>query len=574
MKSAKRLFAILLAVMMVMAMTVPAMAAAATGDITVQVSDPEGTHSFKAYQIFSGTLAENQTLTGVQWGTGIKGDAADRTALYAALANIEVTIDNDSVNPFTKVGVGDNANRVALTTAAEVADVLTAYVNNSDVAKAFQNVIYDTYLSDTSKALDQNTTDKSLYQARVDEGYYLIVDGGNADNASKAMLQVIPGKNNVVTAKQDNVPSVKKYAGEEDKSDNASYTVGDEIPYTIIGTTKNYDPNNTAEDYTYSYKFVDTMDKALSLVGTFSGANGTQVTGGVKVELVNGDTATDITARFNTTDNPITYEEQDDGRHILTISADNLKGLTNLAKTSQIRVTYKAKLNENVTESALVSNTVSLTVDKVTYTPSKESVFPLTLSLTKTDGATGNPITADTAEFRLYRWGGEDGKTKEYAEFTENGQIESWTMNPTVAATISTSKTDGQLKMIGLGDGTFYLEETKAPEGYNKIEDLKLKIVATTEETVDGVALKSLTYYLGENGKETAVDAQYNEDGAPNNETPNLEKGIVPITVENNQGAQLPSTGGIGTTIFYAVGGFLVIAAAVILITRKRMNEE
>ena len=578
-----KIFAALLAVVMVMALvTVPAFAVGddddttTQGTITVQVSDPNGTHSFAAYQIFKGTLTD-QTMTGVEWGAGITTDGTTRAALYDALKAITVTIENETVYPFTKDGAGGTA--VALTTAAAVADVLTAYVNNSEVALEFQKVIAAatdgtfTYLVGTGTSLQQQT-DKSLYKETVEEGYYLIVDSvdGDATNGSKAMLQVIPGKNNVITAKQDNVPSVTKYAGEEDKADNASYTVGDEIPYTIIGTTKNYDPNNTEDNYTYSYKFVDTMGKALSLVGTFSGANSIQVTSGVTVELVNGETATDITDKFNTTENPITYVENENGEHVLTISAANLKGLDGLTTASQIRVSYKARLNENVSESALVKNTVTLTIGEETYTPSQEGVFPLTLEITKTDGATGAPITTDTAEFRLYRMNA-DG-TKEYAEFTEHGHIESWTTNPTVAATVKTNVDNGQLKMIGLGSGTFYLEETKAPEGYNKIDDLKLTITAETEETETGLAMKSLTYTLGDNGKAITVDPEYDENNNLTTDKPNLAKGIVPITVENNQGAQLPSTGGIGTTIFYVLGGVLIVGAVVLLVTRKRMREE
>lgn len=577
MKKVKRLLAVLLMIAMVLAFAVPAMATedgtedssntgATTGTIKVTVSNADGDHTFKAYQIFSGTLSADNTLTNVEWGTGI--DESEVSDLYDALARI-----TDSEHGNEKPFAGAN-------TAALVADVLTKYVDNSYVVEQFQNAVEAALVGDSKGYTELIGTNAGGYTATVTQGYYLIVDeaiedGEHAAYESAAMLQVIPGESASIAAKQDNVPSVSKYAGEESQDDNAEYSVGDEIPYTIIGTTKNFvraDEDGTQAPY--SYTITDTMGAALDLVGEFSGANNSQVTSGVTVTLVNYDengTAEkkDITAYFRTNDKPITYVENEDGTHTLTLEAPDLSEIDALTAQSEIVVTYSATLNSNVTTGATADNTVSLVADDYTATEDEEQVFPLTLEVTKTNG---EDEKLPGAEFRLYRLTGDDNENKEYAEITALGSISSWTTNPTVAATV-TSGDDGLISIIGLGAGTYYLEETKAPEGYNPIEDIKIQINAVTGETSTGLALTKLTYII-DNGTETAVDPEYGEDGNLTTATPNLDEGVVPITVVNNQGAQLPSTGGMGTTIFYVIGGILVVGAVVVLVTRKRMNAE
>lgn len=574
MKKAKRLLAVLLMIALVMAFAVPAMAAddgdttaAAKGTIKVTVSNAEGAHHFKAYQIFSGDLSTDNTLTNVKWGSGI--DSTKLNDLYKKLEMVSFDKDNEKVCPFK------DAN-----TAALVADVLTAYANNSTVVEGFQNAIEEELAANAGEEFKGDNTNG--YTATVDEGYYLIVDeaknedGNDATYASKSMLQVIPGKTASIAAKQDNVPSVTKYAGKADDGDNAQYSVGDEIPYTIVGTTKNFIRAQAGETQgVYKYTITDTMGAALDLVGTFSGADNSEVTSGVTVTLVNyaddgTATETDITSYFRTQDKPITYVAVEAGKHQLTLEAPDLSAITGLTSASEIVVTYKAKLNSNVTTGATANNKVSLIADDYEATDDSDEVFPLTLNVTKTDGATDETLAG--AEFRLYRFGGDDGKTKQYASVTATESITAWLANPETSTTLTTGA-DGQITFIGLGEGTYYLEESKAPEGYNPIDDIKIQINAVTEETENGIKLTKLTYIIND-GAETAVDPEFDADNNPTTSKPNLEKGVVPITVENNKGAQLPSTGGIGTTIFYVIGGILAVGAVVLLVTRKRMNAE
>lgn len=157
-----------------------------------------------------------------------------------------------------------------------------------------------------------------------------------------------------------------------------------------------------------------------------------------------------------------------------------------------------------------------------------------------------------------------------------NGKFDGWQDLPTAgtdgkiaadawpADTVLTSDTNGLFTITGLDDGTYKLREIVAPSGYNMLPgDITVVIKATTANGriwTDGKASSALTGLTVTVGDKTS-----NGD---------LEKGSVGITVENNKGATLPETGGMGTTIFYALGSILVLGAGVLLVVKKRMSAE
>ena len=102
-----------------------------------------------------------------------------------------------------------------------------------------------------------------------------------------------------------------------------------------------------------------------------------------------------------------------------------------------------------------------------------------------------------------------------------------------------TTDATGKFTIKGLDADTYYLTETAAPAGYNKLAG-------------------PVTIVIGENGVV--------------NGTTEAPQGVDEVKVLNQSGAELPSTGGIGTTIFYVLGGVLVVGAAVLLVTKKRME--
>ena len=148
----------------------------------------------------------------------------------------------------------------------------------------------------------------------------------------------------------------------------------------------------------------------------------------------------------------------------------------------------------------------------------------------------------------------DDGKptnTKDLINLIENSDG-SYTVAPAgYTGSVVKVMTAGKITIKGLDDATeYYLYETKAPAGYNRLTDaVKFKITATYNDTGDNW---------------TSVTAAVND----------VEQSSVSVQVANNKGSTLPSTGGIGTTLFYVIGGGLMAVAAVLLVTKKRMNNK
>ena len=135
------------------------------------------------------------------------------------------------------------------------------------------------------------------------------------------------------------------------------------------------------------------------------------------------------------------------------------------------------------------------------------------------------------------------------ADGTSVYKLTGWTTTASQATTVVTPE-KGNIQFVGLDAGTYYLEETKAPTGYNKLSAPITVVISSTLPTTGGTASYTVTY----------------GDNAP------AANGVV--RVENKTGTTLPSTGGIGTTIFYVVGGGLMVAAIVLLVTKKRMENK
>ena len=190
----------------------------------------------------------------------------------------------------------------------------------------------------------------------------------------------------------------------------------------------------------------------------------------------------------------------------------------------------------------------------------KVIVFTYEADFTKVDAVTKNPLSG--VEFKLKRL--QEGSTTEYEYVTLNsdGKVTGW--NPT--GTTITSDSNGQFKIIGLDDGEYKLEETKPLQDYNPIADTTLIISAGTvnNQTWNGTpaeALKSFKYKIG-NSAEAETEIKENLTGVK-----------ASGTIENKKGSSLPSTGGIGTTLFYVCGGAMVAVSGIFLITKKRMDK-
>ena len=523
MKHLKKLAGILLVLVMVLSLTVTAFAAKVTN---------ETDHSYNAYQIFSGTQAENSVPLGdVEWGTGINGEAF----LTALKADSRFVVEE--VNIFA-----------SCTTAADVSAVLGNYADKSDVAKAFANVAAE-HLTDVCTVIAADATTVELAT-----GYYLLVDSsvpGEGDAMNPALLQVT-NKGDITIEKKYDVPSVDKNVKDTDGyyDEAADWEIGSDVPFRLIGTL----PGNYADYETYKYVFHDTLGSSL------------KYNGDVKVYVLNSESATELTEGFtvSSTDNT------------LTVSLSDLKTIAAIDASSKIIVEYTAKLLDtavigkpgNKNEVYLeYSNNPNHTGEGTTgNTPGDEVlVFTYELDVTKVDGQ-NHEKKLEKAEFVLLN------SDKTMVAKVADGKFVEWVAVPAAdeegvitypEGTTLVSGEDGKFVIAGLDAGSYYLRETKAPGGYNLLKnDISVTITATLDKREDSPDLTALTLSV----KEDKADATASEsNGDP-------DTGIVSTTVENNSGAQLPETGGMGTTLFYVLGGVLVLAAVILLVTKKRMS--
>ena len=537
MKKFKKLNAVITATLMAAALSVPMTSSlsvsAAIGDnsITVKAGNDKMTHSaVAAYQVFAGTYNDadsNLTITG--WGDGI-----NVTAFITAI-KADATIGSSFAGEITNDAAGAQA----------VADIVGKWTDNSDEANAFAK------LAVANAATKSGTYSEGVISGIAD-GYYVMADESAAtatDPTGSAftlgLLQVVGGENVEVTTKID-YPTVVKKVQEDDKTDDGGYGAGfndvadwdanTDVPFKIIATM----PSNIDEYDHYYMNFTDTLDD------TFGNPENIVVTAGTKTLVKDTD------YKIETTGNDM---------NIVIMDLKGVDGLTVDDKTT-VTVTYTAKLNVSGANLAIIGHDGQENKVKLEYSnnPNKTGdgsskpddtgetpedkviVFTYELDITKIDGATKAAI--ENAEFKL-------GNDKDqWATVNEAGYFTGW-VDDEASATVLKSD-----------DGKYKLKELNWSEEYNIPETaFEAVIDANTAFTQDdyanaAAALIELTGSV--NGK--------NDTGA------NAGDGIVAGTIENNKGTTLPSTGGIGTTLFYVGGGCVVALAGVALITKKRMN--
>lgn len=568
MKKMRRTWAILLALVLTVALAVPGFAAEGVYSITI-TNDKAG-HTYEAYQIFAGTVASdaeqegNETgpmLGNIIWGTGVDGDRIG--ALLAALkADANLGALPGMANAANAADVAAALDGANAETAAAFADVVSGFLANTPTGQTNEHVDGTSYVIDGLPA-----------------GYYLVRDANvpATGTATDYIVQVLG--NVTMEPKDSDIPTVEKKVSEEDYrqddgygttyNDVADWDIGDSVPFKLIGSI----PDMSAYD-TYEYIFTDTLSNGLTLqVETIN----------VYIALGRDDEVREYTPLTEGEDYTLTPNNVENGGGSFSIAFDDLKTAPYIDQGNRnyVIVTYDATLNPNA-EIGLPGNPNSVYLEFSNNpngdglgrtTEDRVIVFTYELDGDKVDGA--NPDTKlPGAQFVLFNGGHTrvaavvDGKLSGWSELPDGYLAANHEEIPDdawaeVANATITSDEDGLFSVAGLDDGTYYLREIKAPDGYNLLEDdLQIVITATTTngQTWNGAAATALTALT------ISVDNAAAENGEPNT-------GAVAITVENNGGSTLPETGGIGTTIFYAAGALLVLCAGVLLFVKLRMRK-
>ena len=535
MKTMRKITALLLALAMVLAMTLT-VSAAGTGSITINSATVGET--YKAYKVFDATTSDdNVAYTYTKTG--------DADALYAALA--------DANSPFSLAATAD---------ASKFNVSLKDGINGSEVAM-FLKSIEDKM---GTAAAEVTATSTTVEFTGLDYGYYYIAkDAAEQPGPTVGVTSVAPAQTiNDKSTKPgpwdpetpdpedpDNPGGYKVLAGADGKAigeseNTANY--GETVYFILQAEAVNYDDGKKIVEYT-AYDVLGEGFKEFSV---------TKVT-------VNGTEISNYTVDTSTSPATITIPWVDaSGNHLY-------------APTSAIKIYCQAVVDEDAVIGETGSNTTNIGWFGWEYDTTKPNPddpdgpeIPETgdgyedkqtvttkvyaIAINKTDSK-GNAL--EGANFEIYKGEDKIPVTLETAGDATNAAVYKYDADSTNYTVVSPAS--GKIVIKGLASGDYTVKETVAPAGYNLLTEGKT--IAATEFSS---STTEMTLYYDDAGN--LVDTV-----TTNTETVTFDVASAAINVINLTGAELPSTGGMGTTLFYAFGSVLVLAAVVLLVTKKRM---
>lgn len=535
-KVIKKLLAALLAVAMVCAMAVPAFAGT-EGDV-------DSHHTYSAFQIFKGDVEGNNIkdfkISNVDWGSNIINNSDDF---------LNKLREADTIGPlFT------NAK-----SAQEVLAVISQWHDSDDYSIAFARfVCHYLYSNDANPTYVVRAGSNALTIPEAKAGYYLFVDttdfskDDSYHSYNSFLLMVTKGNWNVPITPKAEKPTVEKkvYDNPDGTStggfgSSADHAINEKFQFQLTATLP--DSTNRAYDYydKYSVIFHDTLsegitydkDDELDSVVIKSNGNTYNITDSSKYTI-------------DTTD----LESQNSFVVNIDVKACAKDAGFDLNNGATITVTYTAHLNDKAYVNTAGGSTSNINKVYLTYsnnpkdessigkTPESTPVYVYTYQLNNTkhqdtekgpalEGACfrlySDEACTDQSEVQLYQ---KDGFYYPIKDVLGKEAVE------------MKSAANGTFNVKGLDAGTYYLKEITPPDGYSAC-----KVIPVT------------------------IKADHSRNDQVNLEGSNLTNDIVNIKAG---GITLPSTGGIGTTIFYVVGGGLMVAAIVLLVTKKRMENK
>lgn len=520
MKLIKKIAAIMFAFMMVFSLSTNAKAVETTGTGKITVNDAINGQTYTVYRIlkldkdsYEPNVEESGKDTGIysykpngNWVNFLKDKTAKGGFDY-------IEIDE---NDYARWKGDDNDSR-----RAEFAKRALAW------AKEHAN---DTDTSTKIGAVNSLPANGNTVEfTGLDLGYYLV------DSSVGALCSLTTTNETAVVNEKNNVPTINKYvhkANGEFLSPNVmkkNYTAfyGETITFNVvINNFKGADNLIIKDNFGDKIKLVTTSDGNFVPTITLCKFNNDQLE-----DVINLRNNTDFTITKNDTDFTIKFLE-----------AGNKKLQEHL--DFDLFITYNAVVNSGVGIEDIV-NTAILTYGDNNTTQDKAYVGSLNIPVLKYTKHGGTVKNLADAQFGLYK----EQNCENVLKFTKDNTTNSYNYdtNGDVTTTL-TSDENGKIQIKGLAEGTYYLKEIKAPKGYNLLKNpIEVTIVPVVDTTTNKITAEKITV---------------KKDGTT--------KEVTKVEVENNTGSLLPSTGGMGTTLIYLIGGALVLGSGIVLANKKR----
>ena len=568
----KRLSAALFSAALAASLGMSAIPASYAEDYTVTInkaddSNDKATHTYEAYQVFAGDLhgtGDDAVLSNVVWGSGVNGSAL--------LDALKASSEFGTPNAFASC---DSAQKVA--------EVIDKWSDDTKMLQKFADIVAAN-LSASPTVSGTAGNNKLTMNA---PGYYFIKDkDGTLDNSELGaytdyILKVVDSV--TIEAKED-VPAITKKIIESDGLKEANTaSIGDSVDFQLDSKVPDMSAYNK-----YFYVINDTMGSGLdfkpSTVKVYIDDMTTPITSS-NYEVQTGAAADGYSFQIVMKNFKKNYEDKTGKPIKVTYSAEltDKADRTEKGNENKVNLTYSNNPNHEYKGENEPSTTPG-DGDVTGKTPdSNTKTYTTSLLLNKIDGADNSVLAG--AKFELKGSGvnkviianAESFKADAAGTYYKlnDGTFTLTAPTPETSAQYASTETKyildekstshsgsgedsyveaitddmGKLTFAGLGSGTYTLTETEAPSGYNKLAN-PINISITAAPTLEG------------------PNWTVTKDG----EALTKPTGIYEFTVENNKGVTLPSTGGMGTTIFYVVGGLLVAGALVLFVVKKRMN--